>query len=207
MISGTMGVGKTATCRKLQKILPCNVFLDGDWCWDMQPFVVNEETKTMVMKNICFQLNQFLRCFQYEYIIFCWVMHEQSIIDYILSSLYTDGCSIKSFSLLADKHALVKRIELDIDRGIRTSDVIDRSVARINNYNVLDTEKIDVSNITPSQAAELIKTRSWAKSLAHTQHLIFRDFQENPRHPISSAIHPSIIKSKLKAIDGISHLA
>ena len=59
MISGTMGVGKTTTCRELQKILPRNVFLDGDWCWDMQPFVVNEETKTMVMKNICFQLKQF----------------------------------------------------------------------------------------------------------------------------------------------------
>ncbi|MEG1984279.1 MAG: nucleotide kinase, partial [Oscillospiraceae bacterium] len=87
-----------------------------------------------------------------------WVMHEQSIIDSILSSLDTSDCLIKSFSLIADKHSLVKRIESDIDSGIRSADVIDRSVARINNYDVLDTEKIDVSNITPSQAAELIKT-------------------------------------------------
>ncbi|MEG1269689.1 MAG: AAA family ATPase [Ruthenibacterium sp.] len=159
LISGTMGVGKTTTCRELQKILPCNVFLDGDWCWDMQPFVVNEETKTMVMKNICFQLNQFLKCSQYEYIIFCWVMHEQNIIDSILSALDTDDCLIKSFSLVADKQSLVKRLKSDIDSGIRLPDVIDRSVARINNYNVLDTEKIDVSNITPSQAAELIRSR------------------------------------------------
>ncbi|MEG2929513.1 MAG: AAA family ATPase [Oscillospiraceae bacterium] len=158
MVSGTMGVGKTTTCRELQKILPRNVFLDGDWCWDMQPFVVNEETKTMVIQNICFQLNQFLKCSQYEYIIFCWVMQEQSIIDSILSSLDTNDCLIKSFSLIADEHSLVKRIKLDIESGIRLEDVIDRSVARINNYNVLDTEKIDVSNITPSQAAELIKT-------------------------------------------------
>ncbi|MEF9990354.1 MAG: nucleotide kinase, partial [Christensenellaceae bacterium] len=98
-------------------------------------------------------------CSQYEYIIFCWVMHEQSIIDSILSSLDTNDCLIKSFSLIADKHSLVKRIKLDIDSGTRLADVIDRSVARINNYNVLDTEKIDVSNITPPQAAELIKTR------------------------------------------------
>ena len=154
-----MGVGKTATCRELQKILARKVFLDGDWCWDMQPCVVNEETKTMVMKNICFQLNQFIKCSQYEYVIFCWVMHEQSIIDSILSSLDTNDCLIKSFSLIADKHSLVKRIELDIENGIRRADVIDRSVARISNYNYLDTEKIDVSNITPLQAAELIKTR------------------------------------------------
>lgn len=159
IISGTMGVGKTTTCRELQKILPRNIFLDGDWCWDMQPFVVNEETKTMVMKNICYQVNQFLKCSQYEYIIFCWVMHEQSIIDSILSSLDTNGCLIKLFSLIADKQSLVKRIKLDIDSGIRLPDVIDRSVARINNYDLLDTEKIDVSNITPLQAAQLIKTR------------------------------------------------
>lgn len=86
-------------------------------------------------------------------------MHQQSIIYSILSSLDTNDCLIKSFSLIADEHSLVKRIELDIDSGIRMADVIDRSVARINNYNSLDTEKIDVCNITPLQAAELIKTR------------------------------------------------
>ena len=52
IVGGTMGVGKTATCRELQKILPRNVFLDGDWCWDMHPFVVTEETKAMVNGNI-----------------------------------------------------------------------------------------------------------------------------------------------------------
>jgi 2-phosphoglycerate kinase len=50
IVGGTMGVGKTATCRELQKILPRNVFLDGDWCLDMHPFVVTEETKAMVMR-------------------------------------------------------------------------------------------------------------------------------------------------------------
>ena len=58
IVGGTMGVGKTATCRELQKILPRNVFLDGDWCWDMHPFVVTDETKAMVNSNIthCFSL-------------------------------------------------------------------------------------------------------------------------------------------------------
>ncbi|MEG2192378.1 MAG: nucleotide kinase, partial [Oscillospiraceae bacterium] len=58
-----------------------------------------------------------------------------------------------------DKQSLMKRIEIDVDSGIRLADVIDRSVARISNYDILDTEKVDVSKITPSQAADLIKTR------------------------------------------------
>ena len=77
------------------------VFLDGDWCWDAQPFVVNEETKAMVIRNICFLLNNFLHCSAYENIIFCWVMHEQEIIDSIVGSLDMENCQLKCISLLA----------------------------------------------------------------------------------------------------------
>ncbi|MEG2316612.1 MAG: nucleotide kinase, partial [Clostridia bacterium] len=45
MIAGTMGVGKTAVCQSLKQKLPNAVFLDGDWCWDANPFWVNDETK------------------------------------------------------------------------------------------------------------------------------------------------------------------
>ena len=43
LIGGTMGVGKTATCRILKNKLPNCVFLDGDWCWNMHPFQVMHE--------------------------------------------------------------------------------------------------------------------------------------------------------------------
>lgn len=159
MISGTMGVGKTATCRELQKILPHNVFLDGDWCWDMNPFIVDSQTKAMVIKNICFLLNQYLNCSHYENVIFCWVMHQQSIIDDILSGLDTENCMIKSFSLIADKQSLIRRLKSDIDKGIRQESVIERSIERLNNYNLLKTDKIDVSRITPYKAAEIISSK------------------------------------------------
>lgn len=48
-----MGVGKTTVCRRLKVLLPNSVFLDGDWCWDMHPFQITEETKAMVLDNIC----------------------------------------------------------------------------------------------------------------------------------------------------------
>ena len=49
LINGTMGAGKTTTCQELLKILQPSVFLDGDWCWKMHPFIVNEETKNMAL--------------------------------------------------------------------------------------------------------------------------------------------------------------
>lgn len=43
-----------------------SVFLDGDWCLDASPFQVTEETKAMVIRNICYMLNSFLHCSAYE---------------------------------------------------------------------------------------------------------------------------------------------
>lgn len=155
-IGGTMGVGKTAVSQQLKKDLKNSVFLDGDWCWDASPFQVNEETKAMVLRNICCLLNSFLHCSAYENVIFCWVMHEQSIIDSIVRELDTDNCGIKNISLVADEKNLTDRINADIARGIRTADDIPRSIARIPLYQALDTIKIDTSNKTVQEIADEI---------------------------------------------------
>ena len=156
IIGGTMGVGKTTTCQSLKNKLPNCVFLDGDWCWDMHPFQVTPETKKMVIENICYLLNQFIRCSAYENVIFCWVMHEQAIIDEILSKLEAENCLVHTISLICDADRLKKRLQKDVDAGIRSADVIQRSIARIGLYEKLDTEKIDLSYITWEQAAARI---------------------------------------------------
>ncbi len=151
-----MGVGKTTTCRILKENLDNSVFLDGDWCWDMHPFQVTPETKKMVLENISFLLNNFIHCPAYENIIFCWVMHEQYIIDEILSRLDTVGCQVCVISLVCSEDALQKRLQKDVDLGVRTADVIARSLARVQMYDILDTAKIDVSDISPEDATALI---------------------------------------------------
>ena len=156
IIGGTMGVGKTATCRELQKILPRNVFLDGDWCWDMHPFVVTDETKAMVDSNIAHLLNGFLACSEFENVIFCWVLHEQHILDNLINALDLNGSTTQCFSLVSTEQALVERLTRDIAAGKRGSDITERSVARISLYDELDTVKIDVSNISPAGAARRI---------------------------------------------------
>ena len=156
LIGGTMGVGKTAVSQQLKKDLPNSVFLDGDWCWDANPFQVTEETKTMVTDNICYLLNNFLHCSAYENIIFCWVMHEQHIIDSIIENLDIENCEVKCISLVADEATLRNRLESDVKTGVRTEDVIERSVARISKYQSLNTIKIDTVNKTIKQVADEI---------------------------------------------------
>ncbi len=124
LISGTMGIGKTAVSHQLKINLPNSVFLDGDWCWDANPFQVTEETKKMVMHNICYLLNNFIRCSAYENVIFCWVMDKQTIIDDILKELHTENCKVNKISLITDEITLRDRLNVDIAAGNRTADIM-----------------------------------------------------------------------------------
>ena len=154
-----MGVGKTAVCQKMKGLLPNSVFLDGDWCWDAHPFVVTDETKRMVMDNICHTLNNFIGCSAYENIIFCWVMHEQEIIDDILGRLDLQECAVKSFTLVCDERTLIARLRKDIDDGIREVDVIERALDRLARCRELTTVKIDTAAKSIEEVAKEILSK------------------------------------------------
>lgn len=157
LISGTMGVGKTTTCQILKKKLARAVFLDGDWCWDADPFCVTTETKALVLDNICHILNNFIKCSAYENIVFCWVMHQQEIIDDIISRLDVRSCETRSISLICSPDSLAARLTADIENGLRDSDIIERSTIRLPLYSEINSIKLDVSNISPDEAADIIK--------------------------------------------------
>ena len=151
-----MGVGKTTVAQCLKIKLPDSVFLDGDWCWDASPFQVTDETRAMVMNNICYLLNSFVHCSAYDNIIFCWVMHEQDIIDRILEKIDTADCDVKVISLTASKETLTERLTADIKNGVRKPDVLDRSLARIPLYQSLKSIKIDTDGKTVEAVADEI---------------------------------------------------
>lgn len=83
-------------------------------------------------------------------------MHEQSIIDDILSRLDTAGCQVHAISLVCSGEALRERLQKDVDMGIRTADVIPQSLAKVKLYEGLNTVKINVSSLSPEQATEMV---------------------------------------------------
>ena len=156
LIGGPMGVGKTTVCQQLKKDLPNSVFLDGDWCWDADPFQVTEETKAMVIDNICYLLNNFLSCSAYDNVIFGWVMHLREIIDSIISRLTADSCNVCTVSLVCTPEALKERLNKDISDGIRSAEAADKSLAYLPMYSFPVTKRIDTSALSPKQVADII---------------------------------------------------
>ncbi|MFA6075733.1 MAG: AAA family ATPase [Negativicutes bacterium] len=142
IINGTMGVGKTAVCSRLYKLLEHSVWLDGDWCWLMNPWDFSDENKSMVMDNISHLLRNYLANSSFQYVIFNWVMHEQVIFDELLQRLEGYSFELIKISLTCPANELVARMK----SGGREERVITDSLTRLPNYQRLDTIKVDTSN-------------------------------------------------------------
>ncbi len=156
ILGGTMGVGKTTVCQALKPFLMPGVFWDGDWAWDMTPFILNDETRELALSNTAFLLNSFLQCSAFHNVLFCWVLHEESILNELLSRLHTKDAEVYWFSLVCSEAALRERLERDVARGVRTADVIGRSLPRLPLYDALPSKRIDISQLTPAETARLI---------------------------------------------------
>ena len=138
LVGGAMGVGKSAVCRELLRQLTPGVWLDGDWCWNMNPFVVSEESKRMVLSNITHLLRAYLNNSSYRYVLFCWVMDQPLLFEAVLGPLLDIPFTLHSFSLVCTEQALRERLERDVRDGI---------------YAALPTCKLDVTSLTPYEAA------------------------------------------------------
>lgn len=103
-----MGTGKTTICKILYKKLNNSVWLDGDWCWMMNPFKVTEENKRMAEDNITYLLNNFLENPDFEYVIFSWVMHNENIFDVLLEKLQKNEFQRYKISLVCSPEELKK---------------------------------------------------------------------------------------------------
>lgn len=148
-----MGIGKSTICNQLNQDLDHSVFLDGDWCWNMDPFIVNQDTKNMVLDNITHCLNNFIHTPGIENIIFCWVMHKQDIIDQIIQKLDTEGVDIHLISLICEEEELIKRMLIDR----RDNQTIRKSLQYLELYKDLDTQKIDVTTLDVQKTIDKIK--------------------------------------------------
>ncbi|MCD8205687.1 MAG: AAA family ATPase [Clostridia bacterium] len=157
IIGGTLGVGKSSVSEKLRHILPASVYLDGDWCWDMFPMQVTNETRDMVFENICHILNNFLRCSVVESIIFSWYLPQKEMIDKILSGLDYEPERVVEVILTCDKKVLEKRLKKELKCGVRTdSELVEKGLELVPMYEKLDIKKVDTSHLSPYDAAYII---------------------------------------------------
>lgn len=153
IINGTMGVGKTTVCKELYQCLESSVWLDGDWCWLMNPWNFSKENKQMVLDNIQYLLRNYLKNSSFTYIVFCWVIHQEQIFELILDPLQDLEFELYKITLLCSEQALQQRMIQD-NREISG---IQHSIDRLKLYNDMNTYKIDTTTLTvPATVEEIL---------------------------------------------------
>jgi broad-specificity NMP kinase len=148
IIHGTMGIGKTTICKALYQALDRSVWLDGDWCWMMHPFAVNDENKAMVERNIHFLLRGFLENTNFDHVLFNWVIHTEDIMQMVLRGL--EGClyRLHRIALVCDAQTLEARLKQDGRTNIQ------ESLNRLDMYRKMPSVQLDVTGKSVAQVVE-----------------------------------------------------
>ena len=155
IINGAPGVGKTTTCRELQRLLDRSVWLDGDWCWMASPWIVTEETKRMAEGNIVFLLDSFLNCSEYKIVLFSWIFRADEIFNSILDRLQTTDFLLQKFTLTCDESVFRDRLEA----AGREKDKIAGCLESLHSCDITDSLKIDTTHKSIEKVARNLHDR------------------------------------------------
>ena len=156
-LNGPMGVGKSTVAALLQRKFDRCAYLDGDWCYRVHPFRVTKESKALVLNNIAFLLDGYLKSPDVDLVLFTWVMNKREIRDAVLSKMKEAGKCL-FVTLTASEEALIKRFAKDIAAGLRTQEGLTRALSYLPDYKAdFGGLKLITDEKEPDELAEIVK--------------------------------------------------
>ena len=153
MVTGPAGIGKTTVCKEIFKRINGCAWLDGDWCWMVNPYPgKTTEQKKYVERAFGYILNGYFHDINTKIILFSWLMHSDFMFD-----LITDQIADKDFELIkvalvcSDKNAYIDRMRED-----KRSEAQIEEADNIKRFYQLNANIIDVADLSVGGTAERI---------------------------------------------------
>ena len=164
-LNGPMGVGKSTVATILQQKFDRCAYLDGDWCYQVHPFRVTEESKALILHNIAHLLDGYLRSSDVDLILFSWVMNKREIRNAVLSRMTERGKCL-FVTLTASEETLRERFQKDIAAGLRTPEGFERALSYLPDYQAdFGGLKLITDGRSPEECAETI----WNYIVSHRE--------------------------------------
>lgn len=117
LLSGSPCVGKTTVGQYLFEQYNNSAYLDGDWCWCVNPFSVEDKRLRNGDKSMAFVLSNYLQS-EFEYVFFTSVvLTDSEIRENILKDITATDYEVLGFTLTCSEETLVKRHEERGDEG------------------------------------------------------------------------------------------
>jgi chloramphenicol 3-O-phosphotransferase len=117
LLSGSPCVGKTTVGQHLFEQYENSAYLDGDWCWCVNPFSVKDKRLRNGDKSMSFVLSNYLNS-EFEYVFFTSVvLTDPTIRENILKDIATTDYEVIGFTLTCSEETSVKRHDQRGDKG------------------------------------------------------------------------------------------
>lgn len=117
LLSGSPCVGKTSVGQYLFEQYQNSAYLDGDWCWCVNPFSVQDPRLRNGDKSMSFVLSNYLNS-EFDYVFFASVvLTDNSIRENILKDISATDYEVIGFTLTCSEATLIKRHDQRDDQG------------------------------------------------------------------------------------------
>jgi len=117
LLSGSPCVGKTTVGQYLFEQYNNSAYLDGDWCWCVNPFSVEDKRLRNGDKSMSFILSNYLQS-EFDYVFFTSVvLTDSGIRENILKNITADDYEVIGFTLTCSEETLEKRHDERGDEG------------------------------------------------------------------------------------------
>ena len=117
LLSGSPCVGKTTIGQYLFEQYNNSAYLDGDWCWCVNPFSVEDKRLRNGDKSMSFILSNYLQS-EFDYVFFTSVvLTDSGIRENILKNITADDYEVIGYTLTCSEVTLVKRHDERGDEG------------------------------------------------------------------------------------------
>ncbi len=111
MVAGPAGVGKTAACSHLFHALKGCAWLDGDWCWMVNPYPgKTERQKRYAEKAFGYILDGYLQDENTEIILFSWLMNGDFMFDLVTEQISCANYELVKIALVCEEQEHVNRL-------------------------------------------------------------------------------------------------
>ncbi len=117
LLSGSPCVGKTTVGQYLFEQYENSAYLDGDWCWCVNPFSVKDKRLRNGDKSMSFVLSNYLTS-EFDYVFFTSVvLTDIKIREAILKDITATNYEVIGFTLTCSEETLTKRHSKRGDKG------------------------------------------------------------------------------------------
>lgn len=156
-LCGPNGIGKTTISREIVRILPNSAYVDSDWCRIMNPFVLNDDTITVISNNISSMILSYFSCPLVKTVIFSYGFHgrRKEVFENVVSKVSEFPYNFIPYLLWCDEEENIRRMKID---G-RSEEQVERTINQSRKaFCGIAYKKIDITEMSVNQAAKFIIT-------------------------------------------------